>query len=390
MKKITNCAKTFLFTLLTVLMFVCGTQPVSAASRYGEENPLRVVRTGTVTVGSGHTHKYIDAGNGVRYFLYDSCMNGMTGSVPTNHLSTVTIGGVKYSLRNYKGKNGGYANVIRQTGSAGSSTGPKSIALTKIALNKSSVSLTAGSSVKLTVSYTPSNTTASKTVTWTSSNKAVAAVSGGTVTAKKAGTAVITAKVGSKTAVCKVTVKAKTGTANNKPGTGSSNPGGTSSGDGIVIEQAGRMLSVSEAYTLLNKFRTNSANQWYWNSNNTAKIRTGALSALRRDPQLETIAKERAIEQWQQYYVRGRATHDRLNGSSCWTAYPASVRAGAENLAWGQTSCSQVINVSWAETNQPYSKQGHRRNMLSSSYTRVGIACYSCQGKTCWAMCLGF
>ena len=83
---------------------------------------------------------------------------------------------------------------------------PVDIPLTKITLNKTTLSLTKGGTSTLTVAYTPSNTTDSKTVTWITSNSSVATVPGGKVTAVGAGTATITAKVGSKTATCKVTV----------------------------------------------------------------------------------------------------------------------------------------------------------------------------------------
>lgn len=92
------------------------------------------------------------------------------------------------------------------------------------------------------------------------------------------------------------------------------------------------------------------------------------------------------------YYEKGKATHTRPNGKSCFTAYPSYLKAMGENLAWGHKTCAQVItdpNSGWAETNAKYAGQGHRRNMLSSSFTKVGIACYEKDGKTCWAMCLG-
>lgn len=81
----------------------------------------------------------------------------------------------------------------------------------KISLNRSSATLTsAGSSLQLTTSFSPSGTT-NRNVSWKSSNTKVAAVdSKGKVTARGNGTATITAatKDGSKkTASCKITVK---------------------------------------------------------------------------------------------------------------------------------------------------------------------------------------
>ena len=384
--KMRKSMKKFVVMFLAAMMIVMNAMPAFAAtSKYGEDKPLKTVTKSYYIEsdnGASHKHWYIDANNGVRYFLFDSCMNGMVGTTPTNHSSTVTIDGVKYTLCNYGYKNKGcsYANVIKKV-SGGTTTTPasttKKVALQKIALNKSTLSVNAGSSAQLSVSYSPSNTTDSKSVTWSSSNTSVATVSGGKVTAKKAGTATITAKVGSKTATCKVTVKA------------ASSGSGTTTGSKV---DNGSYKSVSDAYTILNTFRTTKSNQWYWNAGNTAKVTTYGLKSLTRDTTLENVAKTRAKEAWTMYYEKGRATHTRPNGSDGFTAYPASIKYKGENLAWGQTSSSSVIldaTWGWAETNAKYAGQGHRRNMLDSKFTRVGIACYVKDGKTCWAMCLG-
>ena len=84
------------------------------------------------------------------------------------------------------------------------------IPITSIALNKTELELEEGTSEKLSVSYTPSDTTDEKKVTWKSDNEGVAKVaSDGTVTAVKAGTATITATTSNgKSASCTVTVKA--------------------------------------------------------------------------------------------------------------------------------------------------------------------------------------
>ncbi len=75
------------------------------------------------------------------------------------------------------------------------SSGSTTVAVTSVSLNKSSASLTAGDTLQLTATVSPSNAT-NKTVTWTSSNTKVATVSGGKVTAVAAGTVTITATVG--------------------------------------------------------------------------------------------------------------------------------------------------------------------------------------------------
>lgn len=77
-------------------------------------------------------------------------------------------------------------------------------AASKVALNKTKVTIVVGETVKLKLKNAP----AGKTITWSSNKKAVAAVDqNGKVTAKKNGTAKITAKVNGKNYQCKVIVK---------------------------------------------------------------------------------------------------------------------------------------------------------------------------------------
>lgn len=83
-----------------------------------------------------------------------------------------------------------------------------SIKVISVNLNKSALSLTTGSSEKLTATVSPSDAT-NTSVKWSSSDTSIATVSSyGTVKAKKAGTATITVTTvdGSKTASCVVTV----------------------------------------------------------------------------------------------------------------------------------------------------------------------------------------
>ncbi|MDO5519055.1 MAG: glycosyl hydrolase [bacterium] len=85
----------------------------------------------------------------------------------------------------------------------------KTVAVTKVSLNKTSVKLDKGKTVKLTASILPTNAT-NKNVTWSTSNSKVATVKNGVVTAVAPGTATITVttKDGNKKATCKVTVNA--------------------------------------------------------------------------------------------------------------------------------------------------------------------------------------
>ncbi len=84
----------------------------------------------------------------------------------------------------------------------------KAVDVQSITLNQTSVSLSAGATVSLKVTYNPSNAT-NQSVTWSSSNTSVASVTtSGVVKANKGGTATITARTSNgKTATCTVEVK---------------------------------------------------------------------------------------------------------------------------------------------------------------------------------------
>lgn len=118
----------------------------------------------------------------------------------------------KYYIHIYGGLNGYYDLVVK----------PSTTLASKVALNRKSASIYKGSTVKLSATVSPSNTT-NKKVTWSSSNSQVAKVSSaGVVTGVKAGTAKITARTadGTKiTASCTVTVKNKTLTVNRSKAT---------------------------------------------------------------------------------------------------------------------------------------------------------------------------
>ncbi len=88
---------------------------------------------------------------------------------------------------------------------------PMDVKPTAITISSSSVKITEGSSKKLTVAFTPSNTTLTN-VLWSSSNEAVATVAGGIVSARSAGSATITVTsvaAPNVSANCTVNVEAK-------------------------------------------------------------------------------------------------------------------------------------------------------------------------------------
>ena len=126
----------------------------------------------------------------------------------------------------------------------------------------------------------------------------------------------------------------------------------------------------TEARTMLdmvNEFRTGDE-AWAWNSDDTEKIAYSGLQPLVYDYELEATAMQRAAE------IALSFSHTRPNGTSCATAYIGSWYSRGENIAAGnRLSSAQAVFTGWQETDKTYIGQGHRRNMLSSSFTAIGI-----------------
>ncbi len=144
-------------------------------------------------------------------------------------------------------------------------------------------------------------------------------------------------------------------------------------------------LHQSEARKLIdsvNSFRTGS-DAWYWSSDDTTKTYANGLSTLQYDADLEQAAIQRAKELVLSF------SHTRPDGTNCFTAVDSSFSAKGENIAWGYGSAESVLE-GWKETNEQYSGQGHRRNMLSSSFNCAGYACVEYNGRYFWVQEFGF
>ena len=125
---------------------------------------------------------------------------------------------------------------------------------------------------------------------------------------------------------------------------------------------------IKTLFKLTNDFRTGSEAN-YVNEDGSTKNVPG-LKALTLDKDLCEAAAIRAKEIVQDF------SHTRPNGSSCFTVLDElGIKAGAkaENIAAGNKSGEKTFNQ-WKEDNKPYSGQGHRRNMLSTSATKIGLA----------------
>ncbi|MCR4604564.1 MAG: CAP domain-containing protein [Eubacterium sp.] len=141
----------------------------------------------------------------------------------------------------------------------------------------------------------------------------------------------------------------------------------------------------SEARSMLkkiNSFRTGK-NAWYYKKEGSKKkVKLKNLKKLSYDYALEKVAMTRAAE------ISKSFSHTRPCGKICFSLYPSSFNWKGENIAAGYTSVSSVMK-GWKETKESYKGQGHRRNMLSSDFTCVGIACFEISGYRYWVQEFG-
>ena len=85
-------------------------------------------------------------------------------------------------------------------------------------------------------------------------------------------------------------------------------------------------------------------------------------------------------------------SHTRPGGgtSSSMVIDSLGMTAWGENIAYGQTSANEVVEA-WKETNEPYSGQGHRRNMLGigTTFTSIGVGHVRANGTDYWVQIFG-
>lgn len=312
--------------------------------------------------------------------------------------------------------------------------------LTGVVVNPSSVTLKVGEQKQLSVTYLPENTDEEIDYFWMTTDVKVASIDrSGLLTAQGPGNAIVGINVNNKfVGKCDVTVKeADTepnpsynisfkqsvvdvevgGTANievetNAPSgttisfessapeiadTDGSHVYGYRSGHAVLTAKVGNdsatcsvyvngFINGDAAYDALNEFRT-TANVWQWNKDNATKTVFNStsgnqLKALERDSKLEETARVRAKE------LVDKFSHDRPDGSECFTAYPSKLSAAGENIAYGYPT-AEAVTEAWKETDEGYDGQGHRRNMLNSIFKQVGIAGYMYRGRMYWVQSFG-
>ncbi|MBO4387375.1 MAG: hypothetical protein J5817_10245 [Treponema sp.] len=125
---------------------------------------------------------------------------------------------------------------------------------------------------------------------------------------------------------------------------------------------------VTNCFNAINTFRT--SNTWYWNENNTSQVPVTGRSAFVLNQDLCQVAEIRAKE------LLKRFSHTRPNGKGCFTAFQdagVSLSAKGECIAAGY-STGVSVKEGWQEENKNYAGQGHRRILLASNATKVGIA----------------
>ena len=99
------------------------------------------------------------------------------------------------------------------------------------------------------------------------------------------------------------------------------------------------------------------------------------LAALTVDTKVQRAAQVRATETAQSF------SHTRPNGSSFSTALTeagVTYRTAGENIAYGQSTPQAVVDA-WMNSS------GHRANILSSSYTTIGVGYTVVNGTAYWA-----
>lgn len=144
---------------------------------------------------------------------------------------------------------------------------------------------------------------------------------------------------------------------------------------------------IQTCFDMVNEFRTGNE-AWYWNEDNTTKTElVGQLGKLTLDEELCKAAQIRAKE------IVKKFEHTRPNGKSCFTVldeYSIVYSACGENIAAGNQTGKDTF-LQWKEDNYKYADQGHRRNMLNSNFTKIGIAYTydpNSKYKYYWAMIL--
>lgn len=277
--------------------------------------------------------------------------------------------------------------------------------------------------------------TGASNVKWFSDDESVAEVKADGASAKvygkKTGSATVSAKVGKTTLKCKVTVKKSFITPSAKKITLDSGKSKT-----ITLKVIG-----SKEITLSNSDKDVCSTSWgKWNGNtikltikaksagkstikiyaknnlsSTAKsivvnvggssdseiiesdIEDGGESASPEEKVIELVNKERKaagkselqpndtlneIAAVRAKEIAENFSHNRPDGSSCFTAYNdagyTNYTAAAENIAYNYSDSAVDVMTIWMNSS------GHKANILSGDLTQIGVGCYESGGRYYW------
>lgn len=165
-----------------------------------------------------------------------------------------------------------------------------------------------------------------------------------------------------------------------KPGTGggsSQNPGSGSGGSSSETPDSGSGGGSSETPDSGSGSGSGSSQTSYAaqvvSLVNAERAKHG-LSALTMDSSVTAAAQVRAGELYRSF------SHTRPDGRSCFTALReagASYSGAGENIAYGQRSPEAVMQA-WMNSS------GHRANILSNKYTKIGVGYTVKNGVTYW------
>lgn len=154
-----------------------------------------------------------------------------------------------------------------------------------------------------------------------------------------------------------------------KPGSSSNNNGNNSNNSGNGSNNIGNGSNSTGGTST----STSSAAQAVLAEVNAARAQNG-LSALTLDANMNRAAAVRAAELAQSF------SHTRPNGSRGLTALNeagVSYRMAGENIASGQQTAQAVVSA-WMNSS------GHRANILSASFGRMGVGQATIGGRTYW------
>lgn len=131
---------------------------------------------------------------------------------------------------------------------------------------------------------------------------------------------------------------------------------------------------------MINAFRTGS-DAWYLTQSGSRYEATG-LSELTYDYDLEQIAMQRAAE------IALSFAHERPDGTSEFEMSCNGISPNGENIAAGYSTAAGTFEQ-WQETDESYSGQGHRRNMLNEYFRTIGIGHAYFNGYHYWVQEFG-